>query len=166
MPPQLRCATSFMVIQKIHQAWTPLIDSTRPAQVSPCSFVGIQLANQRRPLASTASSVSYPSLSCLNLHTNRALRVRSYENPFVTATSRSVIADIYALSRQISHVDVPRPLAMLCTLFRIKPPDPVYGKIETPLFQAMRIWTDVGEVSESESFGENSPLRMGELSLK
>ncbi|KII94651.1 hypothetical protein PLICRDRAFT_127735, partial [Plicaturopsis crispa FD-325 SS-3] len=86
----------------------------------------------------------------------------TYENPFVTATSRSVIRDIYSLTRQLSHLDIPRPLAMFCTLFRIKPPDVLLGKrradgeLERPdeaaSFQALRVWTEVGDISESESF--------------
>ncbi|TFK43881.1 hypothetical protein BDQ12DRAFT_596847 [Crucibulum laeve] len=77
-----------------------------------------------------------------------------YENPFITATSRSVIGDIHRLSRQLSSVDVPRPLAVFCTLFRIQPP--IVGffgqNSDDPLFQALRVWTDVGDICESESF--------------
>lgn len=80
---------------------------------------------------------------------------RSYENPFVTATSRSVIGDIHRLSRQLSSVDVPRPLAVLCTLFRIRPSN--HGFLaqysNEALFQALRVWTDVGDICENESFG-------------
>jgi len=71
-----------------------------------------------------------------------------YENPFITATSRSVIGDIHRLSRQLSAVDVPRPLAMLCTLFRLHPP-----RSNDPLFQGLRVWTDILDICENESFG-------------
>ncbi|KAF9534594.1 hypothetical protein CPB83DRAFT_755199 [Crepidotus variabilis] len=71
-----------------------------------------------------------------------------YENPFVTATSRSVISDIHRLSRQFSSVDVPRPMAMLCTLLHLRPP----SSSQTPLFQGARVWTDILDICENESF--------------
>jgi len=75
----------------------------------------------------------------------------SYENPFITATSRSVISDISRLSRQLSSVDVPRPLAMICTLFRLRPPDLGQNSGDA-LFTALRVWTDVEDICESEFF--------------
>jgi len=75
----------------------------------------------------------------------------SYENPFITATSRSVISDISRLSRQLSSVDVPRPLAMICTLFRLRPPNLDQNSSDA-LFTALRIWTDVEDICESEFF--------------
>ncbi|KAJ7584363.1 hypothetical protein C8J56DRAFT_789541 [Mycena floridula] len=72
----------------------------------------------------------------------------NYENPILTATSRSLIADIFQLSRQFTTVDVPRPLAVFYTLFRLKLP----RYMNNPLFQALRVWNDIGEISESESF--------------
>ncbi|KAJ7771038.1 hypothetical protein DFH07DRAFT_804579 [Mycena maculata] len=78
----------------------------------------------------------------------------SYENPVLTATSRSVITDIHQLSRQMSAIDVPRPLAMFCTLFRLQPPRTGFlaRNIDDPLFQAVRVWTEIGEICENESF--------------
>ena len=78
---------------------------------------------------------------------------RSYENPFITATSRSIISDIYALSRQFSSIDVPRPLAMLYTLLRLRPPDSANYASDGVWFKALRVWNEIGEISESESFG-------------
>jgi hypothetical protein len=85
---------------------------------------------------------------------------RSYENPLLTATSRTIISDIHMLSRRLSEVDVPKPLAMLCTLFGIKPPDIILPgrrrKRDTrydPLFQALRVWSDIHDICESDSFG-------------
>ncbi|KAF7332671.1 hypothetical protein MKEN_00150000 [Mycena kentingensis (nom. inval.)] len=77
-----------------------------------------------------------------------------YENPVLTATSRSVIAEIHSLSRNLSAIDVPRPIALLCTLFRLEPPQGgLLGRnINEPLFQALRVWTDVGDICENESF--------------
>ncbi|KAF9462062.1 hypothetical protein BDZ94DRAFT_1298853, partial [Collybia nuda] len=73
-----------------------------------------------------------------------------YQNPILTATSRSVIADIHKLSRQLSAVDVPRPLAMLCTLFRLRLPQRLENS--DPLFQGLRVWTEIGDICENESF--------------
>ncbi|KAJ7506586.1 hypothetical protein B0H11DRAFT_1971886 [Mycena galericulata] len=78
----------------------------------------------------------------------------SYENPVLTATSRSVITDIHQLSRQLSVIDVPRPIAMFCTLLRLQPPRTGFlaRNIDDPLFQAIRVWTEIGEICENESF--------------
>jgi hypothetical protein len=51
----------------------------------------------------------------------------------------------------MSKVDVPKPLAMFYTLFRLKPP--AWDAQIDPLFQALRVWTEIGEMSESDSFG-------------
>ncbi|KAJ7094420.1 hypothetical protein C8R44DRAFT_645435 [Mycena epipterygia] len=78
----------------------------------------------------------------------------SYENPVLTATSRSVITDIHQLSRQLSAIDVPRPIAMFCTLFRLAPPRAGFlaRNFDDPLFQALRVWTEIGDLCENESF--------------
>ncbi|KAJ7265439.1 hypothetical protein B0H12DRAFT_1100752 [Mycena haematopus] len=78
----------------------------------------------------------------------------SYENPVLTATSRSVITDIHQLSRQLSVIDVPRPIALICTLFRLQPPRAGFlaRNIDDPLFQALRVWTEIGDICENESF--------------
>lgn len=79
----------------------------------------------------------------------------SYENPVLTATSRSVITEIHQLSRQLSVIDVPRPIAIICTLFRLQPPRAGFlaRNIDDPLFQALRVWTEIGDICENESFG-------------
>ncbi|KAF6761972.1 hypothetical protein DFP72DRAFT_877626 [Ephemerocybe angulata] len=76
----------------------------------------------------------------------------SYENPFITASSRSVIGDIHRLSGQLSVVHVPRPLAVLCTIFRVRS---FHQLRDDPLFQALRVWTEIQDISESESFDGN-----------
>lgn len=86
-------------------------------------------------------------------HVDQTKRFR-YENPFITATSRSVISDIYSLARQLCYVDIPKPLAMLYILFRLKPPDAKPGSRDSSWFQGMRVWTEIGDICESESFGE------------
>ena len=73
-----------------------------------------------------------------------------YENPLVTATSRDVIADIHALANHMSQLDVPRPTALLYGLLGLARD---HGW-DNPWFQAMSMWNEVTDVSESESFGE------------
>jgi hypothetical protein len=80
----------------------------------------------------------------------------SYENPFVTASTRTVIGDIHRLSRRMSSVDIPRPVAVISTLFRLRSLDTL---LDNPLFHAVQVWTDVTDISESESFGESHNLR-------
>ncbi|TFK55379.1 hypothetical protein OE88DRAFT_1764747 [Heliocybe sulcata] len=74
-----------------------------------------------------------------------------YENPLLTATSRSVLCDIYSLTNRLSRLNVPRPLVVLYTLLGKQDELEDYGARHS-LFQALRVWTEVGEVSESESF--------------
>ncbi|TDL29392.1 hypothetical protein BD410DRAFT_833705 [Rickenella mellea] len=71
-----------------------------------------------------------------------------YENPLLTASSRQIIADINAISRQVSHIDVPRPLAMFKTLFR----PTAASEAKDPWFEALRVWSDIEDICESESF--------------
>lgn len=70
-----------------------------------------------------------------------------YENPFVTATSRALLADIHTMGAQLSHIDVPRPLAVLYALLGVRR--------ETmwtdPWFRAVKVWNEMGDVCESES---------------
>ncbi|KAI5893597.1 uncharacterized protein SCHCODRAFT_02666689 [Schizophyllum commune H4-8] len=81
----------------------------------------------------------------LNLAMNSYTRY-SYENPFVTATSRSIIEDIYTLSERLGNLTVPRPLAMLLTILRLSESNAGI------LLRATRSWTDIGDLCESESF--------------
>lgn len=41
-------------------------------------------------------------------------------------------------------------MALLCTLFHLQPPKP---GVDEPLFQGLRVWTDILDTCESESFG-------------
>ncbi|KAL1690088.1 hypothetical protein GGG16DRAFT_92845 [Schizophyllum commune] len=70
----------------------------------------------------------------------------AYENPIVTATSRSIIEDIYTLSERLGNLTVPRPLAMLLTILRLSESNAGI------LLRATRSWTDIGDLCESESF--------------
>ncbi|KAF8842008.1 hypothetical protein BDN67DRAFT_966354 [Paxillus ammoniavirescens] len=72
-----------------------------------------------------------------------------YENPLVTATSRSVISDIHALVRLCCAVDVPKPSSILRAILRRRPPVNPDGE---PWFRALRVWTEVDDISETESF--------------
>jgi len=71
-----------------------------------------------------------------------------YENPFVTATSREILADISSLTRQLSEFDIPKPIAILHALFRLDRSD----KLCEPWFRALEVWTEVDEVLENDSF--------------
>ncbi|KAI3610786.1 hypothetical protein WG66_006838 [Moniliophthora roreri] len=71
-----------------------------------------------------------------------------YENPFITTTSRAMLSDIYRLSRRLSNIDIPRPLAVIYTLFGLELP----SYINKPLFHALKAWTDIGDISETEGF--------------
>ncbi|KIJ63170.1 hypothetical protein HYDPIDRAFT_113768 [Hydnomerulius pinastri MD-312] len=73
----------------------------------------------------------------------------SYENPLITATSRSIISDIHALMRHFCIVDVPKPLSVLHNFLWSRPPA---NRGEEPWFRALRIWTEVDDISETESF--------------
>lgn len=73
-----------------------------------------------------------------------------YENPLITATSRTIIADIHALVRQLSVVDIPKPSKILSALLpRVVVKDSVSSD---PWFRVLRIWSEIEEFSESESF--------------
>ncbi|KAH9938105.1 uncharacterized protein B0H18DRAFT_1132762 [Fomitopsis serialis] len=72
----------------------------------------------------------------------------TYENPVVTATSRSVIADIHALSSRLAQLDIPKPVALLHSLFGISRG----AGLQDSWFKAMSMWNEVTDVSESESY--------------
>lgn len=88
--------------------------------------------------------------SALLPHECRHSTPGSYENPVLTATSRTVIFDIFKLGRKLHALDIPRPLAALFTLLRLEDSE----AMSNPLFQAMRVWNEVGHISEHESFGK------------
>lgn len=68
----------------------------------------------------------------------------------ITATSRALISDIHTLTRRCCAVDVPRPLSILHALLRVRPPNKFDAD---PWFKAIRIWPEVDDISETESFG-------------
>ncbi|KAH7105629.1 hypothetical protein BKA62DRAFT_612867 [Auriculariales sp. MPI-PUGE-AT-0066] len=73
---------------------------------------------------------------------------RLYENPLLTTSSRDIITDIHFMTRQLAELDIPRPSAVFATLF---------GKREQarePWFQGCRIWSEIGDVLESDSFDD------------
>ncbi|KAI0797083.1 hypothetical protein C8Q75DRAFT_802736 [Abortiporus biennis] len=72
----------------------------------------------------------------------------TYENPLVTATSRSVISDINTVAAHLAQVDVPKPVALLFALLRIERT----GRWKDPWFRAIRVWSEVGDICESDSF--------------
>ncbi|KIJ14523.1 hypothetical protein PAXINDRAFT_12622 [Paxillus involutus ATCC 200175] len=77
------------------------------------------------------------------------VRLIRYENPLVTATSRSIISDIHALVRLCCAVDVPKPSSILHAIRRRRPLNNPDGE---PWFRALRVWSEVDDISETESF--------------
>ena len=75
-----------------------------------------------------------------------------YENPVITATSRDSIGDIHSLSQYLSELDAPKPTSLLRNLLGL-------ARISTDReswFQISRMWTEVDDVCENESFGESA----------
>ncbi|KIJ56501.1 hypothetical protein M422DRAFT_22663 [Sphaerobolus stellatus SS14] len=66
----------------------------------------------------------------------------SYENPLVTATSREMITSIHRVAQVLSTIDMPRPLSLIV---RSSPG-------ENPWFRILRIWSEVSDICETESF--------------
>ncbi|KIK53273.1 hypothetical protein GYMLUDRAFT_250530 [Collybiopsis luxurians FD-317 M1] len=108
----------------------------------------IQLNSKRVSLAGQ-SSLSVVSHHATALEICDKCHVSSkYENPLVTTTSSSMLADVLRLSRQLSVINVPRPLAVIYSIFRLKPPD----SLSSPWIHALRAWTEVDDINENESF--------------
>ncbi|KAI1796118.1 hypothetical protein LXA43DRAFT_654056 [Ganoderma leucocontextum] len=71
-----------------------------------------------------------------------------YENPVITATSKDTIGDVHALARFLGQLDVPKPGAVLCTLFGLSPGH----RWREAWFRGVSMWNEVNDVSECESF--------------
>jgi len=82
------------------------------------------------------------------MHINAGIECFRYENPFVTASSRLILADISSLTRRLSQFDIPRPVAMLHTLFGLQRSK----KGMESWIRALDVWTEVDEILESDSF--------------
>ena len=76
----------------------------------------------------------------------------TYENPFITATSKDTIGDVHALARYLSQLDVPKPWAVLCALFRLSEGH----RWRDAWFRGVSMWNEINDISECESFGEFS----------
>lgn len=76
-----------------------------------------------------------------------------YENPVITATSRDSIGDIHSLSQFLSELDAPKPTSLLRNLLGLAR-IPATGR--ESWFQISRMWTEVDDVCENESFGESA----------
>ncbi|KZT42920.1 hypothetical protein SISSUDRAFT_795563 [Sistotremastrum suecicum HHB10207 ss-3] len=68
-----------------------------------------------------------------------------YENPWISASNRCIIRDLNELGKRMGSLDVPRPFTMLLGRWRGKGQSAAW-------FKALRIWSELGEVCESESF--------------
>jgi len=75
-----------------------------------------------------------------------------YENPIITATSRNSIGDVHSLTQYLSELDAPNPTSLLRSLLGLAriPAD------RESWFQISRMWTEVDDVCENESFGESA----------
>jgi len=71
-----------------------------------------------------------------------------YENPIITATSRNSIGDVHSLTQYLSELDAPNPTSLLRSLLGLAriPAD------RESWFQISRMWTEVDDVCENESF--------------
>ncbi|KAI0677272.1 hypothetical protein C8Q78DRAFT_1001932 [Trametes maxima] len=75
----------------------------------------------------------------------------TYENPFVTATSKDTISDVHALAHALSQLDVPKPWAVLRALFRLAP-DGGGGRWGSAWFRGVSMWNEVNNISECDTF--------------
>ncbi|KAH9179579.1 hypothetical protein EDB89DRAFT_2145044 [Lactarius sanguifluus] len=89
-----------------------------------------------------ADAAPYPHyVHCLDV-------LPSYENPVITATSRDAIGDVHSFSQQLAELDAPKPTSLLRSLW-------AHSSAERESwFQISRMWTEVDDVCENESFGE------------
>ena len=79
----------------------------------------------------------------------------TYENPVITATNKDTIADVHTLAQYLSQLDVPKPTAILCALFRLS----ADHRWRDAWFRGVSMWNEVNDISECESFGESLPDR-------
>ncbi|KAF8528843.1 hypothetical protein BU17DRAFT_79998 [Hysterangium stoloniferum] len=70
----------------------------------------------------------------------------NYENPFLTATSRGMIADIYHITQQWSEIDIPTPYSVLSRVL------PFVATTDDKWFPMLRVWSEVGDICDAESF--------------
>ncbi|KAL5527446.1 hypothetical protein ACEPAG_6237 [Sanghuangporus baumii] len=117
---------------------TETIERLYEADAGACHKVVLRYRNvfTNRMQCHTALASQYPSIIV-------------YENPLVTASSRHIIGEINTVSRQLRELDVPRPLAMFKTLFR---PSETYEEARESWFQVLRVWSEIDEMYDSESF--------------
>ncbi|KAI9000748.1 hypothetical protein BD414DRAFT_472623 [Trametes punicea] len=72
----------------------------------------------------------------------------TYENPFLTATSKDTISDVHVLAHTLSTLNVPKPWAVLRALFGISADTP-QGIV---WFRGVRMWNEVNNISECDTF--------------
>ncbi|KAI0375932.1 hypothetical protein BV20DRAFT_959993 [Pilatotrama ljubarskyi] len=73
----------------------------------------------------------------------------TYENPFLTATSKDTISDVHALAHTLSQLDVPKPWAVLRALFRLSGDS---ARWENTWFRGLSMWNEVNNISECDTF--------------
>ena len=151
----------------------PFPHTTTASTSYPLPTILMALNTVAFPSASARSSADVTSLLSLSAHHQTAAEIcelfygasppawqsieryydpnATYENPFVTATSKDTIGDVHALSRTLGSLDVPKPGAVLCTLFRLS----ADHKWRDAWFRGVRMWNEINDISECESFGEH-----------
>ncbi|CDO73808.1 hypothetical protein BN946_scf185015.g137 [Trametes cinnabarina] len=72
----------------------------------------------------------------------------TYENPFLTATSKDTISDVHALAHTLSQLNVPKPWAVLLAIFRMSAV-PSQG---SSWFRGLNMWNEVNNISECDTF--------------
>ncbi|CAE6477889.1 unnamed protein product [Rhizoctonia solani] len=83
-----------------------------------------------------------------------------YKNTFVTATSLPIIRDIHSLTHRLCDVRIPKPTALIARILG-------YQATESQMWVAWRIWSEIGTVCETESFGKPAytEFELGKLKM-
>ncbi|OSD04563.1 hypothetical protein PYCCODRAFT_1433432 [Trametes coccinea BRFM310] len=125
----------------------PTVPSWTPSQSSADSASALSLAHHR-----TAADVcelfygeSPPAWQAVERFYDAHA---TYENPFLTATSKDTISDIHALAHTLSKLDVPKPWAVLLAIFRIS----AGSSQGSSWFRGLSMWNEVNNISECDTF--------------
>ena len=79
-----------------------------------------------------------------------------YENPIIALVSRKRITDVHSfVNSTLLNVSFPHPLWLIRSTIGGGPPTAEGGGRQS-LFRISEIWSEVVEISESESFGEHN----------
>ncbi|KAI0776180.1 hypothetical protein BD413DRAFT_602652 [Trametes elegans] len=125
----------------------PTVPSATSSQFSVDNASALSLANHRT--AADVCDLFYGASPPAWQAVERLYDVHAtYENPFITATSKDTISDVHALAHTLSQLNVPKPGAVLRALFRI-PADSGWGDA---WFRGLSMWNEVNNISECDTF--------------